>query len=44
MEVNDLLQLVSNAIANGVTDEIMRSTGGDVTRGETGSYIKNTTY
>ncbi len=44
MDVNDLLQLVSNAIANGVTDEIMRSTGGDVTRGETGSYIKNTTY
>lgn len=33
MDVNDLLQLVSNAIANGVTDEIMRSTGGDVTRG-----------
>ncbi|WP_342509603.1 RicAFT regulatory complex protein RicA family protein [Sporosarcina sp. FSL K6-2383] len=44
MDVNDLLQLVSNAIANGVTDEIMRSTGGDVTRGETGSYIKSTTY
>ncbi|MFJ7933214.1 RicAFT regulatory complex protein RicA family protein [Sporosarcina sp. NPDC096371] len=44
MDVNDLLQLVSNAIANGVTDEIMRATGGDVTRGETGSYIKSTTY
>ncbi|WP_203246294.1 RicAFT regulatory complex protein RicA family protein [Sporosarcina beigongshangi] len=44
MDVNDLLQLVSSAIANGVTDEIMRATGGDVTRGETGSYIKNTTY
>jgi cell fate (sporulation/competence/biofilm development) regulator YmcA (YheA/YmcA/DUF963 family) len=44
MDVNDLLQLVSNAIANGVTDEIIKSTGGDVRRGETGSYIKSTTY
>jgi cell fate (sporulation/competence/biofilm development) regulator YmcA (YheA/YmcA/DUF963 family) len=44
MEVNDLLQLVSNAIANGVTDEIIKSTDGDIRRGETGSYVKNTTY
>ena len=43
-EVNDLLQLVSNTIANSVTDEIIVSTGGDIKRGETGSYIKNTTY
>lgn len=43
-EVNDLLQLVSNTIANGVTDEIILSTGGDIQRGETGSYIENTTY
>ncbi|WP_438317811.1 RicAFT regulatory complex protein RicA family protein [Sporosarcina sp. FA9] len=43
-EVNDLLQLVSNTISNGVTDEIIKSTGGDVLRGETGSYVKNTTY
>ncbi len=43
-EVNDLLQLVSNTIANSVTDEIVVSTGGDIQRGETGSYIKNTTY
>lgn len=44
LEVNDLLQLVSNTIANGVTDEIITSTGGDLLRGETGSYVKNTTY
>ncbi|CAM3072573.1 RicAFT regulatory complex protein RicA family protein [Filibacter tadaridae] len=44
IEVNDLLQLVSNTIANSVTDEIMVATGGDVRKGETGSYIKNTTY
>ncbi|MFS8631596.1 MAG: RicAFT regulatory complex protein RicA family protein, partial [Bacillales bacterium] len=30
VEVNDLLQLVSNAIANSVTDEIIQSTGGDL--------------
>ncbi|ARF18520.1 MULTISPECIES: RicAFT regulatory complex protein RicA family protein [Sporosarcina] len=41
-EVNDLLQLVSNTIANSVTDEIIESTGGDLLRGETGSYVKNT--
>lgn len=29
-EVNSLLQLVSNTIANNVTNEIIRSTGGDV--------------
>ncbi|MFE7061820.1 RicAFT regulatory complex protein RicA family protein [Sutcliffiella sp. NPDC057660] len=39
--VNDLLQLVSNAISNKVTDEIIVSTGGDVLRGETGSHVKN---
>ena len=44
MEVNDLLQLVSTTIANGVTDEVIKSTDGDVLRGETGSYVKNTTY
>ncbi|NYF24304.1 RicAFT regulatory complex protein RicA family protein [Sporosarcina sp. JAI121] len=43
-EVNDLLQLVSNTIANTVTDEIIKATDGDIQRGETGSYIKNTTY
>ncbi|MFS0574152.1 RicAFT regulatory complex protein RicA family protein [Sporosarcina sp. 179-K 3D1 HS] len=43
-EVNDLLQLVSNTIANTVTNEIIISTGGDLRRGETGSYVENTTY
>ena len=36
-EVNDLLQLVSNTISNTVTDEIIKATGGDLLRGETGS-------
>ncbi|PIC65564.1 hypothetical protein CSV79_00355 [Sporosarcina sp. P13] len=44
LEVNDLLQLVSNTIANSVTDEIIESTGGDVLRGETGSYVENTSH
>lgn len=43
-EVNDLLQLVSTTIANGVTNDIITSTDGDLLRGETGSYVKNTTY
>jgi len=41
MEVNGLLQLVSNAIANTVTNEIIESTGGDLLRGETGSKVRN---
>jgi cell fate (sporulation/competence/biofilm development) regulator YmcA (YheA/YmcA/DUF963 family) len=43
-EVNDLLQLVSTTIANGVTNEVIKSTCGDLLRGETGSYVENTTY
>ncbi len=43
-EVNDLLQMVSTAIGNGVTNEVIKSTDGDLLRGETGSYVKNTTY
>lgn len=43
-EVNDLLQLVSTTIADGVTNEVITSTDGDLLRGETGSYVKNTTY
>jgi cell fate (sporulation/competence/biofilm development) regulator YmcA (YheA/YmcA/DUF963 family) len=39
--VNDLLQLVSSYISKTVTDEIIVATGGDVLRGETGSYVKN---
>lgn len=42
-DVNDLLQLVSNTIANNVTNEIVESTGGDLLRGETGSYVENST-
>lgn len=40
-DVNDLLQLVSNAIANNVTKEVIESTGGDVLMGETGSKVRN---
>lgn len=40
-DVNELLQLVANSIANKVTDEIVESTGGDVLRGETGSKVRN---
>ena len=35
--INDLLQLVSNTIAREITNEIIRSTGGNVLHGETGS-------
>lgn len=42
-DVNDLLQLVSNTIANNVTNEVIASTGGDLLRGETGSYVANST-
>ncbi|MGP4072172.1 RicAFT regulatory complex protein RicA family protein [Piscibacillus sp. B03] len=34
--VNDILQRVTNTIANEVTDEIIRQTGGNVLKGETG--------
>ncbi|AWE08105.1 hypothetical protein DCE79_12205 [Lysinibacillus sp. 2017] len=40
-EVNTLLQLVSNAIANNVTNEVIVSTEGDLLKGETGSKIRN---
>ncbi|GEN81953.1 hypothetical protein SLU01_02650 [Sporosarcina luteola] len=42
LDVNALLQLVSNTISNSVTDEIIESTGGDVRGGKTGSYVENT--
>ena len=42
-EVNGLLQLVSNAIANNVTNEVIATTGGDVLKGETGSKVRNST-
>ncbi|GEK32486.1 RicAFT regulatory complex protein RicA family protein [Kurthia sibirica] len=40
-DVNDLLQLVSNTIANNVTNEVIRQTDGDELRGETGSRVRN---
>ena len=39
-DVNDLLQLVATTISNSVTDEILKSTGGNVLSGETGAKIK----
>lgn len=41
LEVNELLQLVSNAIATTVTNDIIESTGGNLLTGETGSKVKN---
>lgn len=41
VDVNELLQLVSNSIANNVTNEIIESTGGDLLRGETGSKVRS---
>ena len=40
-DVNDLLQLVAATISNSVTDEILKSTGGNLLSGETGSEIQN---
>ena len=40
-EVNYLLQMVTHAISNKVTDEIIQSTGGDLLQGETGSKVNN---
>ncbi|WP_061566979.1 RicAFT regulatory complex protein RicA family protein, partial [Heyndrickxia coagulans] len=39
MDVNDLLQLITNTISNTVTDEIIKSTGGDLLKGQTGSQV-----
>lgn len=41
VEVNELLQLVSNAIATTVTNAIIESTGGNLLTGETGSKVKH---
>ncbi|UBH23330.1 RicAFT regulatory complex protein RicA family protein [Macrococcus armenti] len=40
-EVNGLLQMVSHAISQTVTDEIIISTGGDLLTGETGAEKAN---
>lgn len=42
-EVNALLQMVSHAISQTVTDEIIVSTGGDLLSGETGASAANST-
>ncbi|KGX88365.1 RicAFT regulatory complex protein RicA family protein [Pontibacillus litoralis] len=40
VDVNDFLQLVTTTIANQVTDEIIRDTGGDLLQGTTGSALQ----
>lgn len=40
VEVNELLQMVANTVSNSVTDEIIRQTGGDILRGETGAQVR----
>ncbi|GGH81917.1 cell fate (sporulation/competence/biofilm development) regulator YmcA (YheA/YmcA/DUF963 family) [Pullulanibacillus pueri] len=39
-DVNDLLQYISITISNRVSDEIIKATGGDLLKGETGSALK----
>lgn len=41
VDVNHLLQLVSSAISNKVTNEIITTTGGDLLAGETGSKVRS---
>ncbi|MFZ0370682.1 MAG: YlbF family regulator [Halobacillus sp.] len=38
--INDILQMVSSTISREVTNEVIRSTGGDLLKGETGSKTK----
>lgn len=40
-EVNELLQMVSNTIANTVTNEIILSTDGDLLQGKTGAQVRS---
>ena len=44
LEVNDLLQMVANVISNTVTDEIIKTTDGDLLRGETGSKVNKNNH
>ncbi|ENH96672.1 hypothetical protein J416_09239 [Gracilibacillus halophilus YIM-C55.5] len=37
VEINDTLQLVTNTIAREITNEVIRSTGGDILTGKTGT-------
>jgi cell fate (sporulation/competence/biofilm development) regulator YmcA (YheA/YmcA/DUF963 family) len=40
-DVNDILQIVASTVSNTVTDEIIKSTGGNVLQGRTGSAQSN---
>ncbi|RKD24306.1 master regulator for biofilm formation [Ammoniphilus oxalaticus] len=42
MEINDLLQMVTNVIANTVSERIIVSTGGDPLSGDTGYPVART--
>ncbi|MGI8315168.1 RicAFT regulatory complex protein RicA family protein [Halobacillus mangrovi] len=39
--INDILQMISSTISREVTNEIIRSTGGNLLKGETGSKTQN---
>ncbi|ARI77431.1 RicAFT regulatory complex protein RicA family protein [Halobacillus mangrovi] len=39
--INDILQMISSTISREVTNEIIRSTGGDLLKGETGTKTQN---
>ncbi|WP_101843957.1 RicAFT regulatory complex protein RicA family protein [Halobacillus sp. Marseille-P3879] len=41
MVINDILQMISSTISREVTNEVIRSTGGDVLSGETGTKKEN---
>ena len=38
-EVNTILQMVSHAISSTVTEEVIKSTGGDLLKGQTGAEV-----
>lgn len=40
-QVNQILQMVSHAISSTVTEEVIRSTGGDLLKGQTGAEVKH---
>ncbi len=40
-EVNTILQMVSHAISSTVTEEVIKSTGGDLLQGQTGAEVRN---
>ncbi|HJE20273.1 RicAFT regulatory complex protein RicA family protein [Aliicoccus persicus] len=40
-QVNQILQMVSHAISSTVTEEVIKSTGGDLLKGQTGAEVRN---